>query len=112
VFSKEEAMKEYIKLFNKITGEKDEFLENDQPVAEENEEKDDFFKLEIPQDLEGSSVYSSNAKQAQKEITEFLSTATEQQKAFHLLKDKIYAGNNITDQQLKEFQNKNNIDCI
>ena len=100
-------MIEYIKLFNRTTGEKDE------EVLSGKEQKLDikFEDLDIPEDYEGSFFYSSNAKQVKKEINEYLMNSSENEKLFYYLKEKIYNGDTIKSEFLKEFSAKNNFDC-
>jgi hypothetical protein len=98
-------MIEYIKLFNKITNEKDEEI-----LSKGTEIKFDFKDFDIPEDYEGSNFYSSTAKQAKKEITEYLLNSTETEKLFYTLREKIYNGDVITPQLLSDFSKINNFD--
>ncbi len=100
-------MVEYIKLYNKLTGEKDE------EILSGKEEKLNikFDDLDIPEDYEGSFFYSSNAKQAKKEISDYLLNVSENEKIFYSLKEKIYNGDNITADFLKQFSTTKNFDC-
>ena len=100
-------MIEYIKLFNHVSGEKDEDIiyGKDQKLTLH------FDDLDIPEDYEGSFIYSSNATQAKKEINEYLMNSSDSEKLFYTLKDKIYNGDNINPEYLKEFSQKNNFDC-
>jgi hypothetical protein len=100
-------MIEYIKLYNKITGEVDEEILS----GKENKLNIQFDDLDIPEDYEGSFFYSSNAKQAKKEISDYLLNSSENEKLFYLIKEKIYNGDNITAEILKEFSSKQNFDC-
>ncbi len=100
-------MIEYIKLFNinfninheDILSDKDEVL---------NLKFDD---MDIPENYEGSFTYSSNAKQAKKEIKEYLMDASENEKLFYILKEKIYNGDVITPEFLRDFSRNKNFDC-
>jgi phage-related protein len=92
--TKDEAMMNYIELYNKVT--------NNQHTSNEDEE------LDIHLD---NITYSSTAKQAQKEINEFLENSSENEKLFHKLKDQIYKGDVITKDLLEKFCKDNNFDC-
>lgn len=106
--SKIEAMIEYIKLYNKVTGEKDEdFLQG----CDSNSFNVNFEELDIPEDYEGNFIYSSNAKQAKKEISDYLMNSSDNEKNFYSIKEKIYNGDNITQELLREFSKNQNFDC-
>lgn len=68
-----------------------------------------FDDIDIPEDFEEGTFFSSNAKTAKKEIKEFLETANEEDKIFHELKERIYQGDMITKEKLAEFSQNNKI---
>ena len=82
-------MTEYIKLYNKITGEKDEELSNLSEINFDEKINIDFKDIDIPEDYEGNNFYSSTAKQAKKEITEYLLNSSETEKLFYTIREKI-----------------------
>lgn len=100
-------MKEYCKLYNKLTQTTDEeILTNNS-----NESNDLDFDIDIPEDFEGSSYYSSNAKTAQKEISAYLNTVSEKDKKFYNLKEKMRQGDIITTDWLISYSKTNELDC-
>ena len=109
--SKEEAMIEYILLYNNLTGENDEEMLNNfsqNKIAEEL----DFESMEIPSiDIGTSQNVSTNALFAKKEIDDYLLNVSENEKLFHTLKEKFYNGDVITVNFLNEFSSKHNFDC-
>jgi hypothetical protein len=91
--TKEEAMQNYIDLYNKITN--------------------NTYEEEGDMDLQVDNfTYSSTAKHAKQEITEFLENSSDNEKLIHKLKDKIYQGDIITKDYLDKFCNDNNFDRI
>jgi ATP-dependent helicase/DNAse subunit B len=94
--TKEEAMKNYIELYNNVT--------NNNHLSFNNE--DDELDLHLD-----NYLYSSTAKQAQKEIDDFLQNSSETERIIHKLKDKIYSGDIITTEYLINYSKENNFKC-
>jgi hypothetical protein len=92
--TKEEAMQNYIDLYNKVT--------NNQSTSNDDEELDMHID---------NFTFSSTAKQAKKEINEFLDNSSENEKTMHKLKDQIYQGDVISKQLLEKYCKDNNFDC-
>jgi len=105
--SQKEAMEEYVKLYNKITGEKDEDL-----ISAVQSRNLDFSDWDIPDEYEGSNFYSSTAKQAKEEINQYLINVSETEKLFYKIREQIYNGDIITPQNLSKFAEVNNFNCI
>jgi len=103
-------MLDYIALYHKISGEP---LEADDLKDFENLNLDDDldFHFDIPAEYENSSFFSTNAKFQMDEINEYKKNLNEDQKIFESLKEKFYNGDIITEHFLKDFQNKNNVQC-
>lgn len=133
-------MKEYVKLYKKlhnisedtdyIANETDTSVSNvtdrtdratiassevfsigDKPTGSSNLEEFDF-DIEIPENYENATIYSSTAKQAKKEIEDYLGTVTDSEKNFHYLKDKFYSGDPISAEYLANYATQKGIDCI
>lgn len=100
-------MVEYIKLYNKLTNQDDEEIIS----SETNQLNIDFDDIDIPEDFEGSHTYSSNAKQTQKEIVDYLEKASNSEVLFYMLREKFYNGDKIDVAYLKSFQNEKNFNC-
>lgn len=102
-------MIQYITLYNEITDEKDEeafyLTSTDSKVTIQD------IDIEIPDNIDTSSLYSSNVKQYQQEMTEFFEKASNSEKAFQVLKEDIYAGDLITIEGLNQFEKDNQINC-
>jgi hypothetical protein len=109
-------MIEYIKLYNKLTGEnEDEILKTFYKTKEENEEEEDkdfldFESLNIPNDFETTQSVSTNAKHSKKELDEFLLKSSYIEKLFYKIKEKFYSGDIISASYLKDFSKNNNFD--
>jgi ankyrin repeat protein len=101
--TKEQAMQEYLNLYYHITGET-------KPESDVVNNIIDFDDIDIPEDFETPNYYSSNAKQAQKEINDYLINSSEHEKIIHKLKEKIYGGDVIGVEFLKNFEKENNFD--
>lgn len=102
-------MKEYIKLYNRITGQPDDIPLSASSEKESEIEFDDIF---IPEDFEGSNLYSSTAKQAQKEISEYLLSVSSDEKLFYKLRERIYNGDLFSEDSFNSFAKDNSFDCI
>ena len=108
VFSKEEAMIEYIKYYCELTGEK-----SDMDFTQSKPTKSiDEINLDIPEGLESQGAYSSTAKESKQNLENYLKTAPENIKKFQSLKEKIYSGDIITEEILKEFEIKNKMNLL
>ena len=107
IYSKEDAMIEYIQYYSEITGEKInlDFLSEKEVKVSISE-----LTLDIPEDLSSQSLYSSNAKEKKEEMEKFLASAPEQEKIFQRLKDEIYSGELITIETISNFEKENKID--
>jgi len=108
-------MIEYIKLYNKFTGEnEDDILKTLNKTNEENEEENkdflDFESLNIPNDFETTPSVSTNAKHSKKELDDFLLKSSDSEKLFYKIKEKFYNGDVITASYLKDFSKNNNFD--
>lgn len=110
VLTREEAMREYIKLYNFMSGENEELPEINSQTAENKEIVIDF-DMDIPEDFEGSNLHSSSAKQTQQEIKDYLDNIPEKEQKFHKLKESIYNGDVIYKQTLEDFSVENEINC-
>ena len=109
VYSEEEAMVQYIKYYCELTGEKlPEFL------SETKTSKNiDEIALNVPEGLDSQGLYSSTAKQGQDDVKQFLeNVASENEKKFQTLKEKIYNGDLITEEILKEFEKENQMNLL
>ena len=108
IYSPEEAMIEYIKFYCELTGEKMNIdltkSKTSKSIAE--------ISLDIPEGLESQGIYSSTAKESKENLENFLKTAPENEKKFQVLKDKIYGGDLITEDILKEFEIENKMNLL
>ena len=109
VFSQEEAMIEYLKFYSEITGEK---LNLDFNISTSNKKTIDDIAFDVPIGLESQGTYSSTAKETKQNLDNYLKTAPEDIKKFQTLKDKIYGGDLITENILKEFEMNNKINLL
>ena len=108
IYSPEEAMIEYIKFYCELTGEK----MNIDLTKSKNSKSIDEISLDIPEGLESQGIYSSTAKESKENLENFLKTAPENEKKFQVLKDKIYGGDLITEDVLKEFEIENKMNLL
>ena len=101
-------MIEYIKFYCELTGEKMNIdltkSKTSKSIAE--------ISLDIPEGLESQGIYSSTAKESKENLQNFLKTAPENEKKFQVLKDKIYGGDLITEDILKEFEIENKMNLL
>ena len=108
VFSQEEAMIEYIKFYCEVMGEKfSSDFNQSKPTKSISE-----ITLDVPEGLESQGTYSSTAKETKENLDNFLKTAPENIKKFQSLKDKIYSGDLITEETLKEFEINNKMNLL
>ena len=109
VYSEEEAMINYIKYYCELTGEKlPEFL-SETKISKNIDE----ITLNVPEGLDSQGLYSSTAKQGQEDVKQFLeNVASESEKKFQVLKEKIYNGDLITEDTLKEFEKENKMNLL
>ena len=108
VFSQEEAMIEYIKYYCELTGEKLNIeLNQSNPKKSISE-----IALDVPEGLESQGMYSSTAKESKQNLEDFLKTAPENIKKFQSLKEKIYSGDIITEEILREFEIENKMNLL
>jgi len=108
IYSEEEAMIEYIKFYCELTGEK---MNIDLSQTKTAKSIDDIT-LDVPEGLESQGIYSSTAKESKEKLDNFLKTAPENEKKFQILKDKIYGGDLITEDVLKEFEIENKMNLL
>ena len=108
IYSPEEAMIEYIKFYCELTGEK----MNIDLTKSKTSKSIGEISLDIPEDLESQGIYSSTAKESKENLENFLKTAPENEKKFQVLKDKIYGGDLITEDVLKEFEIENKMNLL
>ena len=108
VFSQEEAMIEYIKYYCELTGEK---LNMDFTQTKPTKSIDEI-NLDIPEGLESQGMYSSTAKESKQNLEDYLKTAPENIKKFQPLKEKIYSGDIITEEILREFEIENKMNLL
>ena len=108
VFSQEEAMIEYIKYYCELTGEK---INMDFTQTKPTKSIDEI-NLDIPEGLESQGMYSSTAKESKQNLENYLKTAPENIKKFQTLKEKIYSGDIITEEILKEFEIENKMNLL
>ena len=109
LFSQEEAMIEYLKFYSEITGEK---LNLDFNISTSNKKTIGDIAFDVPIGLESQGTYSSTAKEAKQNLDDYLKTAPEDIKKFQTLKDKIYGGDLITENILKEFEMNNKMNLL
>jgi len=104
-------MMEYIALYHKVSGEP---LEAEELIDFQNSNLNDDldFNFDIPAEYENSAFFSSNAKIKLDEINEYKKNLNADQKLFESLKEKFYNGDVITQSYLKDFQSKNNVECM
>ena len=108
VFSQEEAMIEYIKYYSELTGEKINLdFSQSKPTKSISE-----ISLDVPEGLESQGAYSSTAKDTKQNLEDYLKTAPENIKKFQSLKEKIYSGDIITEEILREFEIKNKMNLL
>jgi hypothetical protein len=100
-------MTEYIKLYNKLNGIEDE----DIIVGFDSNIDMNFGDIDIPEDYEGSHSYSSNAKQSQKEIIDYLEKASNYEILFYSLREKFYNGDKIDKDFLENYGEVKKFDC-
>ena len=118
IYSQEEAMLLYINFYNELTGEKKieiSNIENNNNSIKNIENKKislDNIILNIPENFESQSLYSSTSKRTQEELKNFMEKQSEEIKKFQLLKDEFYQGEMFTEEKLKEFENKNKINLL
>ena len=108
IYSPEEAMIEYIKFYCELTGEK---INLDLSQTKTTKSIDEIA-LDVPEGLESQGIYSSTAKESKEQLDKFLQTAPENIKKFQVLKDKIYSGDLITEDIIKEFENENKMNLL
>ena len=108
IYSQEEAMIEYIKFYCELTGEK----MNIDLTASKAAKSIDEITLDVPEGLESQGMYSSTAKESKEKLENFLKTAPENEKKFQSLKDKIYGGDLITEDVLKDFEKQNKMNLL
>ena len=108
VFSKEEAMIEYIKYYCELTGEKLNIEINQSNPTKSISE----IALDVPEGLESQGMYSSTAKESKQNLEDYLKTAPENIKKFQPLKEKIYSGDIITEEILREFEIENKMNLL
>jgi ankyrin repeat protein len=105
--TKQQAMTEYIKLYNKLNGIEDE----DIIIGFDSNLDMNFGDIDIPKDYEGSHSYSSNAKQSQKEIIDYLEKASNYEILFYSLREKFYNGDKIDKDFLHNYGEVKKFDC-
>jgi len=108
IYSPEEAMIEYIKFYCELTGEK----MNIDLTKSKTSKSIGEISLDVPEGLESQGIYSSTAKESKENLENFLKTAPENEKKFQVLKDKIYGGDLITEDVLKEFEIENKMNLL
>ena len=108
VFSQEEAMIEYIKYYCELTGEKLNIEINKSNSTKSISE----IALDVPEGLESQGMYSSTAKESKQNLDDYLKTAPENIKKFQPLKEKIYSGDIITEEILREFEIENKMNLL
>ena len=108
IYSQEEAMIEYIKFYCELTGEKMNIDLSQSKTAKSIDE----ISLDVPEGLESQGIYSSTAKESKEKLDKFLETAPENEKKFQVLKDKIYSGDIITEEIIKEFEIENKMNLL
>ena len=108
IYSPEEAMIEYIKFYCELTGEK---MNIDLTQSKTTKSVSDLV-LDVPEGLESQGIYSSTAKESKENLEKFLKSAPENEKKFQTLKDKIYGGDLITEDILKEFEMQNKMNLL
>ena len=108
VFSQEEAMIEYIKYYCELTGEKLNIEINQSNPTKSISE----IALDVPEGLESQGMYSSTAKESKQNLEDYLKTAPENIKKFQPLKEKIYSGDIITEEFLREFEIENKMNLL
>ena len=108
IYSPEEAMIEYIKFYCELTGEK----MNIDLTKSKTSKSIGEISLDVPEGLESQGIYSSTAKESKENLENFLKTAPENEKKFQVLKDKIYGGDIITEDILKEFEIENKMNLL
>ena len=108
LYSPEEAMIEYIKFYCELTGEK---INLDLSQTKTTKSIDEIA-LDVPEGLESQGIYSSTAKESKEQLDKFLQTAPENIKKFQVLKDKIYSGDLITEDIIKEFEKENKMNLL
>ena len=108
IYSQEEAMIEYIKFYYELTGEKMNIDLSQSKTAKSIDE----ISLDVPEGLESQGIYSSTAKESKEKLDKFLQTAPENEKKFQVLKDKIYSGDLITEEIIKEFEVENKMNLL
>ena len=108
IYSQEEAMIEYIKFYCELTGEK---MSIDLTQSKAKTSIDELV-LDVPEGLESQGIYSSTAKESKENLEKFLKNAPENEKKFQSLKNKIYEGDLITEDILKEFEIQNKMNLL
>ena len=108
IYSPEEAMVEYIKFYCELTGEK---MNIDLSQSKATKSIDEIA-LDVPEGLESQGIYSSTAKESKENLDKYLQTAPENEKKFQVLKDKIYSGDIIAEEILKEFEIENKMNLL
>ena len=109
IYSQEEAMILYINYYNELTGEKPINFNNNN---NNNKISLDSISLDIPENFESQSLYSSTSKRTQEEMKNFMEKQSEEIKKFQTLKDEFYQGEMFTEDKLKEFENINKINLL
>ena len=102
-------MIEYLKFYSEITGEK---LNLDFNISTSNKKTISDIAFDVPIGLESQGTYSSTAKETKQNLDNYLKTAPEDIKKFQTLKDKIYDGDLITENILKEFEMNNKMNLL
>ena len=101
-------MIEYIKFYCELTGEK---ISIDLTQSKAKTSIDELV-LDVPEGLESQGIYSSTAKESKENLEKFLKNAPENEKKFQSLKNKIYEGDLITEDILKEFEIQNKMNLL
>ena len=101
-------MIEYIKYYSELTGEKINLdFSQSKPTKSISE-----ISLDVPEGLESQGAYSSTAKDTKQNLEDYLKTAPENIKKFQSLKEKIYSGDIITEEILREFEIENKMNLL
>lgn len=110
IYTKEEAMVEYIKYYCELSKEK---LPEELSQTKSTSKSISELQLNIPEGLDSQGLYSSTAKSSQEDVKKYLETAaTENEKKFQKLKDKLYEGDLITEDLLTDFEKENELNLL
>ena len=112
IYSKKDAMIEYIKYYSQLYNDNTIDLSFLTAVPQSTTTSIDSLTLDIPADFSSQSTFSLNMASQKEEMEAFLSKATAIEKQFQPLKDEIYQGEIITEEAITKFEKANSFSFV